>query len=168
MSGGLADHEQADLVELFESAFLVNVHVETGNAFQLVERAASDAKTAAGNHRHPDLVAREQGREHERNFIAHATRRMFVDFRRRILRILEHATAVHHRFGQMLRLGHGHAAKEHGHGPGAHLVIGNLLARKCVDQILDLGRTQLLAVTFFFDERRDVHLHGENSSRRRA
>ena len=58
----------------------------------------------------------------------------------------KHATAVHHSVGGMLRLGCGHSAEENRHRPRAHLVIGNLAARKCLDQPLDFRAGQHLPV----------------------
>ena len=74
------------LFELLRSRGFVEVDVEAGNAFEFVERAAGDAEAAAGDHRHPDIVAGEQGREDERDLVADAAGGVFVDLRRRTLR----------------------------------------------------------------------------------
>ena len=60
------------LLELPQRARLVEVHVEAGDAFEFVERAAGDAEAAAGDHRHPDIVAGEERREDERDLVADA------------------------------------------------------------------------------------------------
>ncbi len=153
----LTDHEHADLIQLFERALFIEIDVEAGNALELVERAAGDAESASGNHRHPGFVAGEQRRQHQRNFVAYAAGGMFVDLRRRILRILQHAAALHHRLGQVLRLGRRHSAEINRHRPGANLVIRNFAESEICDQRFDFISGQFLTVTLLLDQCGDVH-----------
>ncbi|MCU0751470.1 MAG: hypothetical protein MUC40_00295 [Akkermansiaceae bacterium] len=62
---GLTHHGDADLPELGGGLPESEVNVETGDRFEFVERAAGDAQTAAGNHRHPATGAGHQRREHQ-------------------------------------------------------------------------------------------------------
>ncbi len=153
----LADHEHADFLKLLERTFFVQVHVETRNAFQFIERAAGNSEAAIGNHRHPDFIARQQRREHERNLVAHAAGGMFVDLRRRTFWISEDPPALHHRFGQMMRFSRRHPAEEHRHGQRAHLVIGKVADHEILDQVVDFLGRQRLAVPFLFNERWEMH-----------
>ena len=153
----MSDHENADAFQLSQGAPLVDVNVEAGNAFELVERAAGNAEAASGNHRDPVFIAGEQGSEHERCLVADAAGGVFVDLRRRTLRIFEDAPAFHHRGGQMLGLHRGHAAEKHRHCPRAHLVVGDFAQGKAFDQELDFFLREFLAFALFFNERGDVH-----------
>jgi len=58
---GLSDHEKADLFELLKGGFVIEVHVEAGNAFEFIECAPGNAKAGPGNHRHPHFVALSSG-----------------------------------------------------------------------------------------------------------
>jgi hypothetical protein len=55
--GGLSDHEDMDLLQLFEGAGFIEIHVESRDAFELVQRASGNSKPATRNHRYPRLVA---------------------------------------------------------------------------------------------------------------
>src|SRR5262249_10241916 len=83
---GLSHHDYTDLVELFEGAFIIKVYVETGDTFEFIWRATSDAESASRNHRYPHIIASEQRSEHERDLVADTAGGVFVDLRRRTLR----------------------------------------------------------------------------------
>ena len=84
----LSNHEDADLVELLERAPFIEIHIESGNAFEFVERSTGEAEPATGNHRHPHFIAGTERRHHQRGLVANAAGGVFVDLRRRFFRIL--------------------------------------------------------------------------------
>ena len=137
-----------------------------GNALEFIERAAGNAEPPAANHRHPDFVAGQQRREHERDLVADAARGMLVDLRGSAGRIIQDASAFHHRLGEMMGLRRRHSLEENRHRPGAHLIVGDFAARKSGDEVRDFLRGQFAAFAFFFDECRNVH--GKNSGCARA
>ena len=55
------------------------IRAEAGNGFELVERAAGVAKTAAGNHGDDDARRGRDGRADQAGLIADAAGRMLVD-----------------------------------------------------------------------------------------
>ena len=154
----LADHENADALELGERAAFIDMNIEAGDAFEFVEGASGNAEAAPGNHRDPIFIAGQQRRQHQRSLVSDAARGMLVHFRRRAGRILQDVAAFHHRGGEMLRFRGRHSSKEDRHRPGAHLVIGNLAGGKSRDEIANFVGGQLLTFAFFFDEAGDVHL----------
>ena len=155
--GGLADHGDAEAGELREGLIFAQRDVEAGDAFQFVERAAGDAEAAAGDHGHPQIIAREERREDERDFVADAAGAVFIDLGRRAGGIREHASAVHHRAGERAGFGGGHAAEEDGHGEGAGLVVGDFAGGVAADEGGNFGGVEFRAVAFALDESGDVH-----------
>src|SRR2546430_13118951 len=56
----LSNHKNADVLQLFDRAPVIEVHIEAGNAFEFIERATSDIQTTPGNHWYPNFIAGQQ------------------------------------------------------------------------------------------------------------
>src|SRR5205823_1836978 len=82
---------------------------------------------------------------------------MLIDFRRSALRIIQDASAFHHRLGQMMGLRWGHSLEENRHRPRAYLKIGDLTVRKSGDELANFVVREFLTFAFLFNESRNVH-----------
>ena len=92
---------------------------------------------------------------------------MLVDLRRLAVRPLERDAGVEHVLGERGRFGDRHAAEEHGHRPGRHLVVGHVAADVAGDERRDFVVGKLAAVALFRDQVDDVHASDADASDRR-
>ena len=81
--GGLADQDQAALVEHRLVAVEVEVDAEAGDRLELVERAAGVAQPAARDHRHRHARRRGDRRQDQRGLVADAAGAVLVDLQAR-------------------------------------------------------------------------------------
>ena len=156
-AAGLANHDAADLVDDMVDFDFVELRAEAGDAFELVECAASDAEAAAGDHRHPDAVAGEQRREHERGFVANAAGAVLVHAHGIVRVPSEHGAAVEHRVGERGGFLRRHALEEDGHRQRAHLILRHVPTREGSDDGVDFLIAEDATVALALDEGRDVH-----------
>jgi len=162
--GGLSDDKNADAFQLGASPAFVDMDIESRNALEFIERSAGNAEPATANHRHPEFVAGQERREHERDLVSNAAGGMLVDPGRGAVGIFQDAATFHHRFREDVGFGGRHPLEENRHGPGAHLIIGDFAVRKSRDDVGDLLGGQFMTVALFFDECRNMH--GRNGSAR--
>ena len=123
--GGLAD----DAVPTSRSACLnssiVRSIAEAGNRFELVERAAGVAETAARHLRHDDAARRGDRREDDRDLVADAAGAVLADLDAGNVREVDALAGSHHRVGEPAGLLVGHAAQDDRHQQRRRLVVGD-------------------------------------------
>src|SRR6185503_20630390 len=77
----------------------------------------------------------------------HSPRRMLVDLGRGQVPEIQCLPALRHGSSEFDRLTRGHAAQHHRHEKRAHLVVRDIPFYETVDERLDRGSRQLLAIT---------------------
>ena len=148
---GLPNHGAAADFEHAAKFCHGKIHVEAGDGFQLVERAAGVSQTAPADHRNSDASRGGQRSQHQRSFVADAAGGMLVDFLGRQRGKIEHVARMQHRIRQRRGLWPRHAVQHHRHQPRRHLIVGNIAVRVGVHQAFDLGPRQLDAIPLFAD-----------------
>src|SRR6185312_7960811 len=92
------------------------IHIESGNRFELVERSAGMAEPAAADHWNEHALAAERDvetgcgnhrRDNERCFVANASRGVLINFAAAQRREIEHLPGVQHSVGKCGELGGG-------------------------------------------------------------
>ena len=132
---------RAELVE-------VEIGAETGNGFELIQRAAGVAQRAAGNHGNDDARGRGQRRRDQAGFVAHAAGGVLVDFNARDGGEVDCFAGLHHALGEGADFAVGHAGEKHGHKEGGGLIVGNGTVGITVYDVGDLFGGQFFAVPF--------------------
>ena len=148
----LADEREPDGFQLRAVFRHREVHAETGNRFEFIECAAGVTEASTGNHRHGDAAGRDHRREVERNFITHATGRVFVGLRIFHAREIGDDAGVHHRFGVERGFRGRHAAQVNRHEQRRELIIRPRAIGGAPHKRRDLVATQRQAVAFFGDD----------------
>src|ERR1700731_1053166 len=100
------------------------IHVETGDGFELVERAASVAEAASADHGDVEAGGSSDGSDDEGSLVANASGGMFVHFGGGEIGKIEDHAGMQHSFGESGEFGARHAAPDDGHEPSGKLVIG--------------------------------------------
>ncbi len=150
--GSLANHGAAAGSENAAKLGKRKVHVESGNGFQFVERAAGMSEAAAADHGNDQAAGRDQRRQDQRSFVADSAGRMLVYFLRGELGEIQHVARVQHGVGQHGGFGSRQSTQDHGHKPGGNLIVGNLAAGVSADQIFDLRWRKLLPVALLAND----------------
>ena len=155
----LADQRASALFEHAAKFGERKIHVEAGDGFKLVERAAGVAEPAPADHRHVDL----------RDLHWHAARpslpapaaattgaitsdvlsptppvECLSTFRAGNAAEIEHFARVQHGFGERGGFGGCHAAPNHGHQPSGKLVVGNGAVRGAINEKVRSLRARFL------------------------
>ena len=100
------------------NSFELQIYVEAGDRFQLIERAAGVAKAATADHRDVEAGRGDDGSDDERGLVADAAGGVFVHLRGGQVGPIEHLAGIEHGFGEGGELGASHAAPEDGHQKG--------------------------------------------------
>jgi len=150
--GGLSDHGAAASGEHTAEIGDGKIHIEAGNCFELVERAAGVTESAAADHGNGYTGSGSERSEHERSLVANAAGGVLVDFARGQRREIEHFARMQHGVGERRGFGAGHAAQHNRHEPRGDLVVGDIAARVGVDQAFDFGRRQLDPIALLADD----------------
>ena len=134
------------------------VHVKAGDGFELVERAAAVAQSPAADHGYAQTASRDDGRDHQRRFIANTASGMFVDELAAVCAgKIEDTAGVEHRFGERGNFGARQATARDRHQPSRHLVIGNPTARVAVDEPSNFFAGKFRGIALAADEIDGAH-----------
>ncbi len=136
--GRLGRHRDPDLLDLPDEALGLQVHGESWNGLELVERPARVGESAAAELRDLDPARGRKGRRDQGDLVANPACRVLVDLDSFDPAQVEHLAAGHHGLRQGKCLGAGHATDAHRHQPGRHLVVGNLATQVAGEQKFDL------------------------------
>jgi hypothetical protein len=114
--------------------------------------AAGVTEPAAGHHRHRDAAGGDEGREHERDLVPHATGGVLVDARRGERREVEGGTAAEHRVREGAGLLAVEPTDEDGHRQRGHLVVRDVAGGVRVHQRPPLAGLDPPAVALSLDQ----------------
>ncbi len=137
------------------NASRVEINAKSRDRLELVERSAGVAEAAPGNHGNEHAARRYQRRETDGNLVAHAARRMLVDFGARNVVEVQHLARLQHRARERDGLRVRHAAQEDGHEERGHLVVGDLAHSVIANDVGDLVGGEFATVTLLRDELHD-------------
>ena len=126
--------------------------VVTGDAVQLVQRAASMAQSAARDHRHIRAARRHDRRQHQAHLVADAAGRVLVENRTVQIAPGEAGTGSGHGVGERDSLRAAHAVEENGHGERRHLALGDAPAGQPRDELGDLALIERAAVALLTND----------------
>src|SRR4029077_11385199 len=144
----------------------LEIDVETGDGFKLVERAATVAEAASADHRHVETCGGNDWGDHERGLFSDAAGGVLVNFGRGEAGPIEDRAGMKHSFGERGEFGARHASPENRHQPGGKLIIGNAIVRGAFDQEIDFFAGEFDCVALLAN---DVNgTHGVRSSARLA
>src|SRR4029077_7528543 len=155
--GSLADEAATASLEDAAKIFEREIHVEGGDGFELVERAASWAEGAAADHGDVEAGSSNDGSDDERSLVADAAGGMFVHFGGGEIGEIEDHAGMQHGFGEGGEFGTRHATPDDGHEPGGELVIGDAVVSDAVDEELDFLTGAFRGVAFFADDVNSAH-----------
>jgi hypothetical protein len=168
----MLDHANADLRHDALEGPRVELRPVSRDRLQLVQSAAGVTEAAPRDHRHRDAARRDRRREANADLVADAAGRVLVDLRATHAAEPEDLAGLEHRLQEGGGLGFAHAAQEHRHEPGAHLIVGHASPDEAVDQRPYLGGLEDAAVSLPCDERDRVEDAGARhlrlTRRRRA
>ncbi len=158
--GGLPDEGHAafakDALEIGES----ERGVEAGDGFELVERAASMAESAAADHRNGEAARGYDGRKDERSLVTYAAGGMLVHFFDGQVGVIDDFTGMQHGFGERGEFSAGQASNPGGHQPGGHLIIGNFVVGVGGNKEVDFLAGVFPGIPLFSDQVDGAHAIG--------
>src|SRR5215213_5178744 len=134
----LSGHRITDLVENLFELSRTKSNTIAWNRLELIERAASVAQAATGDHRHTNSTRRHERRDDDRGLISNSAGRMLICFWFGNVRKVENVAGVEHGFRQSLLLRLVHAVEVDGHEERADLIVGNAAAGDACDEEVDL------------------------------
>ena len=133
---------------------------KAGDGFEFVERTARRAEPAAGNHRHLQAAAGQQGSEDQRALVADASGRMLVNAAGKVF-AGENFPRAQHLFRERGRFRLVHSPPINGHRQGRHLIVGNTAAGVTLNKLGNFRRRERASIPFTSDDlawTEDVHL----------
>ncbi len=121
------------------------------------------AQAPPRDHGHRHAARCHDGREHERDLVAHAASRVFVHLAAGQVAQVEHLAGVEHRARERGRLLGVQAADERGHQERRHLVVRHVAGGVGIHERADVVGVEALAVALGGDESDGGEGHGRRS-----
>src|SRR6266542_227731 len=153
---GLPGDDDADPPELREELRGREIDTVARERLELVERSAREAEAAPAHLRDGKTARRNERRDDESRLVPHSAGGVLVDDATEAREIEALARADHAR-GQRCGLLRIHAAPDHRHEEGRHLVVGDLALGVPLDEVVDLLGGELPTVALSLDELDDPH-----------
>ena len=135
---GLADHGAADGRQRRLHLLEREVHAETGNRLELVERPAGMAEAAPRHHRHRHAARRGERRQDQGGLVADASGAVLVDLDAGDVAEIDAHARMHHCIGEQCCLLRGHSAQQDRHQQRGRLVVGQRAGSHTVDEEANL------------------------------
>ena len=136
----------------FFDFFLAQIDAITRYRFELIERATRVPQSAPRNHRNHGATSGNHRRKRKGNFVAHSTRRVFVDFihtregfERERIATMQHGIGIRDEFVVC------HTLKIDGHEKGGSLIIGDIATDHVVDKCLEIASGDFFAIALEFN-----------------
>ena len=149
---GLADQHQIVRSQHLAIPIQIQVHIEAGDGFELVEGATRVTQPPPRNHRHRNAARRHDGRQNEGKLIANTSRGVFIDLDAGDVRQIEHNARVQHGVAQCRRFLRVQSIEISSHEKGRHLVIGDAIERIFLNEPTDVVGTQRVAIAFLANQ----------------